>query len=1221
MATNIDKVQQLYVAYFNRPADVAGLNYWVGVVAKGVSTDVIAAGFAQSAEYKAMFAGKGAEAIIDTVYMNMFGRHAEKAALDFYGPLVQNGTITIDKVVTDIVKGAQGTDAVAYDNKVTAAVAFTEELDMAGNEADRLAYASGDADVLQVAKTWLATVTTDASLATALASVGTVADSLTGIEQQGETVVLTKGLDTLNGTAGNDTFLGAVSGTAELNTLNALDTLNGGAGTDTLKIVSDQAAIAVANLNSVEVVEVSSAVGATVNTTTTTGVTNLNIVKAGGAVAATAGATTNVDVSLKDGGTVTVNGGKDVNVALTDNTNNVDVGATGTDPAGAVTITTTGAAAINNTNVAMGDISVGGGKTVTVAQHATSDATAIVADGTTETVTQGDVVVTASATTTDVTVTQDADVAAASRAAVAGATEVASVKFTALTTGNSVTVGGLVFTAAKDLTAAQVATAFSNLSSSALKPGAATSDTQGSGVFTTGTYTNSLLANWSSAAASGDTVVFTAKANTAMVDLTATGATVTTTTQGVTAVSAKNTMGVTTGTVTIAGGAVLKNVTVDGYAASTAGAGVTGATNTALDTIKLSNGTDFDIASAAATLNLTATDVDGTVTITAGTKTLNATVNGDDTATTLVSGTVETLKVSGTGNVVASTAALTAATSISTTGMTAGTSTVTIADGTVTSFAGGAGADSVTVSNAGTAITKSIDLGAGNDTLTLSGTVVVPTAALAGGAGTDTIAMTGASAVSLSANGDFAGKIDGFEKLSITDVVATASTVNMANMDGINYVIAKSSTGSAAAATKSVFTIDFTGTTKLTGSEDTLAFDGATLAPVADITTASALVLALGGLSYTNWNVKSVAGNTITFEAKVAGVQAIPTTAAFVLTDGDADSVVVDAITSSTAGTAVGATAPSLTIDKLAANSTVELAAVSGDGVIVKLADASGSADVLNLVTKVAAADVAFGTVDVAGVETIKLTATDTDTTAAINTGSFTLKAAAATTLTVAGNSNVTLTLDATTNKLATIDAGALTGKLNVTANGGVVMTITGGSGNDTLTASTGTSAKADVINGGAGSDIIVAGTNGSILTGGAGNDLFVQTAASAILGTKEGNTYSTITDFSAGDLLQLQARNAADAATAAVGTFAKLTATLNETTATFSNFLDAAIVQATAGNAVYFNYKGDAYVVIDSGAESATVFNNGQDEVIKLTGINGDNLSFNSTYGTVGLI
>lgn len=48
-------IQKLYVAYFSRPADIAGLIYWEGVMAEAKSsTAAVSATFATSAEYKAI---------------------------------------------------------------------------------------------------------------------------------------------------------------------------------------------------------------------------------------------------------------------------------------------------------------------------------------------------------------------------------------------------------------------------------------------------------------------------------------------------------------------------------------------------------------------------------------------------------------------------------------------------------------------------------------------------------------------------------------------------------------------------------------------------------------------------------------------------------------------------------------------------------------------------------------------------------------------------------------------------------------------------------------------------------------------------------------------------------------------------------------------------------------------------------------------------------------
>jgi len=1016
--------------------------------------------------------------------------------------------------------------------------------------------------------------------------------------------------------------------------------INGGAGTDTLKVNHASGEITLGNLSNVEVVEVSSAggEGVTVDSSDIAGITDLNVIKAAGKVDLTAGADTNVGVEVK-GHAVDVDGGKDISIDLTNagSGDSVTVGGTAA-PKGAVTIDATGAAATNGSNVVMGSITVSGGTSINVTQQATGDASGLVAGGTATTHSQGAVSVTAGATTTDVTVKQDAAVTAASIAAVAGATEVASVKFTKLDAEEAVTVGGLTFKAGKDLTAEEVAQAFANLAADAVTPTdaddtTAGSDTQGSSAAANGTFTGSLAANWSSAAASGDTVVFTGKANTDLTDLTATSATVTTTTQGVDAVASKNTLGVNAGTVTVAGAAALATVTVDGYAASIGSAGITGSSNDALETISLSNGGNFEIDSAAATLALTLTNVDGTVNVAAGTETLNATITGAATdEVTLKSASAESVNVSGTGNVTGTTATggLTAATAINTSSMTDGEATFTIADGTATTYTGGAGEDNVTISNANTAITKAVELGAGDDTLTLNvsaDTVAVPTVALNGGEGTDTIGLDGESAEALSANGNFAGKIEGFEKLEITDKVDAARTVNMANMDGITYVVSNNTTSVVTAATKTTFDVTISGTVT---DGDTFTFDGSTYTIATTPATASAIAGELYSLmlatapSGGNWVVKGVSGAVLTFEAANAGVQAAPTGNALTFSDEDnSTDTVTSAVSNVTAG-AAESTAPALTLDNMANDSTLELVA-DGDGVVVTMDDATGAADSFNIVTTVAG-DLSFGTVDVAGVETLTLNAVDTtpvNTTtgaATINTGSLTLKADKATSLTVEGNSNVDLTLDATTNKLATINASSMTGDLSVTAHGALAMTITGGTGDDTLTASTGADAKADVLVGGAGDDTLYAGSNGAKLTGGEGNDLFILTAASDTTGSKEANTYTEITDFSAGDLLQLQASNTAGNAAIDVTGFAKLAAVLDADTAVFSDYVNAAIKEADAAEAVWFSFNDSTYVVVDS-ADSTDSFVNTEDMVIKLTGIDGNDLSWNADFATLALV
>jgi len=1109
--------------------------------------------------------------------------------------------------------------------------------------------------------------------------------------------MLTKGLDNIAGTSGNDTIIGSVAtGNAELLTLSSLDIINGGAGVDTLKVATDGTAVSLANMTAVEIVEIESAGAVNTDVSANADVTNLNVTKAAGAVTVTAGAAADVAVTIKDNtagvSAHTVDGGKNVNFTLTDagaGPDTIAIGGT-TAAKGDVVVNVTGKAYDATAgNVTLGGVTVTGGKTVSVTQKATSDASKVATDTTASKVVQGAVVVNANTETTTITVKQDAAVAAKNAAnTTGGVTETATFKFGVLKGGDALTINGLTFTAKTgvDLTAAEVAAAFSNMVSGLAN---ANTDTQGSQVTAKGTFTGQFqtgannAAGYTAAAASGDTVVFTAaRANQDATDLTATltntsGNSVAPTVtivqgQAHNATPTGGVMGVDAGAVTVGGGAnatAVKTITVDGYAAT--GSSITGTTS-ALETLNLSNGGNFAVTQAAATLALNLTnvgtaakaetltsaavvavpavlDLNNTATKTlnvksVGTNTVDLQLDGATGTTTLnVSGTglldagtnskasaLTTIKVTETAGLTLNALATTGITSVDTTGTT-GTVTLTL-DGSKAVYTGGAGVDKVTISNANTAIAKAVDLGVGDDTLTLNviaGSVAVPTVDLKGGDGVDTIALSAADAVALSASSTFAGKIDGFEKLSVGNAT-TAGTVNLANLDNINYVISANSASVVGVATKEVITVDFATSGTITGA-DTILFDGTTLTLTGGETPAQ-IATAFYGKTFANWDVTSVGGTVVTLTKKLGGdltpdVSTTDFTISDVGSDGTTAAVVV---TTTTQGAAAPATAAALTIDKMASGGTLELTA-AGAGAIVKVTDAAkGTADVLNVVTNV---NGNVGTVTAADVETINLNIKDalsTITTQAwtdANGNAVKTEDVSATTLAVAGNTatkaitvegagNLTLTVAANT-KLATVDASKATGALtlDLSAHNGDAITVTGGKGNDVLTASQGVNSKADVLVGGEGNDTLNAGSNGAKLTGGAGNDLFVLTA-----GTKEVNTYTSIQDFQAGDVLALNV-----VAGTNVTAFNKLTAVLNENTSVFSNFVDAAIAQANTSQAVWFQFKGNAYVVVDNvevgGAATGTAFENGQDAVIELVGIDLNNASFNSTHATVALI
>ncbi|MBA5640023.1 DUF4214 domain-containing protein [Duganella sp. LX20W] len=1144
MATNTELVQQLYVAYYNRPADVDGLAFYVKALDSGATVAEIAKNFATGPEYVATFAGMQADEIIDTIYVNLFGRHADKTGLNFWGNELTSGISPLDVIVRNIAAGALNADGTlnadgkVYANKVAAAVAFTKEIDTVGNEQERVAYASGHVNGL--AKTFLAGVTDDASLVAATNAIHTTGVALVDAYTPVTTTALTTGVDLLTGTSGNDVFNGVI-GTGD--TLNALDSIDGGAGADTLNVLDVVGGTAIptsAVIKNVETIAIRSAGATTFDATADANITGLTKIAVTQAAAATitAGSTTAIaisgatgaieghggstqTVSTSTGNAITLDGAAGAisvtdtkqgaavvgidggtNVAVTASgvsTGTVTIGHT-THATGDVIVSSTGAA-FASAGVTLGAIGVEGGATVSVTQAATSDASAAAKDtGATGHAIVESAVTIAGTKTTSVTVQQTATAAGKDAvAAAAGASTVDVVTFAAMAKGDTITVGGLTFTAAKALTAAEAAAAFADLSAGTHQGNAAASNGTYSGSFSTKFNSGDIVVS-----GTNQTVTFTSAAKDGSATIVTAGSAAAPAVSETTAGSAAN--DATTGVLAVTAGQVLitstdnkiTTVTLDGYGASSS------VSSEALSTLSLAH-SDASLAivnGTATTLGLTldgvgvaahaALDLGTTYT------TLNITTANANSAVDLSNdGNVAALNVAGTNVVnLLGSAALSGLKTVTVTGSAGVKVDASGANVTAVDTSGTTGNSSVTVNGQKATFTG----GAGVDTVTLSTTA--PAKAIALGAGDDVLKLA-AGTTSIASTGSLAGG-DGTD----TIVFADAADANV-----------------AAGAT----------------------LDGA-------------------------------------FASKISGFEVLG------LTTFGADNTVnlhnLDDINSIVIG---GSTAGTLTLDKLLANSTVEFDGASAGTVVAKLADTSGTADVLNVVTKVADVATGFNKLVADGVETFNLTATDTNddadaTTVAQHT--IDLQGDSVKSIVVSGNADVVLTghlvADAINVKLALVDATAMTGALTATTNGTLAETIKGGAGADTLTAI----GNGDTLNGGAGNDKLVAQGDLDILTGGAGNDKFDVSHA-----TTNVNSYATITDLTAGDSIVFSA----------AATFAASKVVLGDT-AVFQDYANAAIKATANGDLSWFQIGGNTYIVEhDSGA--STSFVNGQDMIVKITG------------------
>lgn len=132
MATqiSIDQVQSMYIAYYGRPGDPAGLEFWserLDTVAGNL--DAIVDAFGSSPEYEARFDNNlSNEARVNQLYQNILGRDADGAGLAFYASNLDSGAYSLASLANRLWDGATGSDAVITANKLTVANDFASKV-------------------------------------------------------------------------------------------------------------------------------------------------------------------------------------------------------------------------------------------------------------------------------------------------------------------------------------------------------------------------------------------------------------------------------------------------------------------------------------------------------------------------------------------------------------------------------------------------------------------------------------------------------------------------------------------------------------------------------------------------------------------------------------------------------------------------------------------------------------------------------------------------------------------------------------------------------------------------------------------------------------------------------------------------------------------------------------------------------------------------------------
>lgn len=131
MAVTANQVQSLYVAYFGRPAEPAGLTYWTSQT--NATVDQVSAAFAQQPEYTSVYGGLSRSQTVNQLYQNLFGRTAADNELSYW---VNSTDLSVDRLALGLVNGATGTDRLLLDSKVQYAGSLTSSASSTATIAD-----------------------------------------------------------------------------------------------------------------------------------------------------------------------------------------------------------------------------------------------------------------------------------------------------------------------------------------------------------------------------------------------------------------------------------------------------------------------------------------------------------------------------------------------------------------------------------------------------------------------------------------------------------------------------------------------------------------------------------------------------------------------------------------------------------------------------------------------------------------------------------------------------------------------------------------------------------------------------------------------------------------------------------------------------------------------------------------------------------------------------
>lgn len=202
--TTNTQLESLYVGYFGRAADPAGLQYWTNQLNSGAMTlGRISASFATQSEAIAKYPYLASPTISDpttfvnSVYNQLFGHAPDTAGLAYWVAQLnanKGSPAAVGQMILNIISGATGTDDTVVRNRVDVATDFTSQASNAGTTFNAAAQAQSSAEIATVNDTAASVTAAKAATTAYIASA------------PGPQLTFTLGLDALTASATNSNF-------------------------------------------------------------------------------------------------------------------------------------------------------------------------------------------------------------------------------------------------------------------------------------------------------------------------------------------------------------------------------------------------------------------------------------------------------------------------------------------------------------------------------------------------------------------------------------------------------------------------------------------------------------------------------------------------------------------------------------------------------------------------------------------------------------------------------------------------------------------------------------------------------------------------------------------------------------------------------------------------------------------------------------------------------